>query len=66
MSQQLINHIKHKLFDFLKVIKTNNVIGEIWCPNSKSLCFCAQSNSKTSLLAAVKMLLNPSLTADRA
>ena len=26
---------------FLKLIKTNNVIGEIWRQNSKSLCLCA-------------------------
>ena len=35
--------------NFLKLIKTNNVIGEIWHQNSKSLCLCAQSNSETSL-----------------
>ena len=28
---------------------TNNMISEIWCRNSKSLCLCSQSNSETSL-----------------
>ena len=34
---------------FFKLIKTNNMIGEIWRQTSKSLCLCAQSNSETSL-----------------